>query len=94
MKKSIRKLLVTVIFVFSISLLITDAAQAKPKFSKSTKTITIGKTYILKIKGIKTKNIKKVTFKAGNKKVISVKKLSNKAVKDRKSTRLNSSHIH
>ncbi len=81
MKKSIRKLLVTVIFVFSISLLITDAAQAKPKFSKSTKTITIGKTYILKIKGIKTKNIKKVTFKAGNKKVISVKKLSNKAVK-------------
>jgi transglutaminase/protease-like cytokinesis protein 3 len=81
MKKLIRKLLVTVIFVFSISLMITDAAQAKPKFSKSTKTITIGKTYTLKIKGIKTKNIKKVTFKAGNKKVISVKKLSNKAVK-------------
>lgn len=81
MKKSIRKILVTAIFVFSISMLVTDAAQAKPKFSKSTKTITIGKTYTLKIKGIKTKNIKKVTFKAGNKKVISVKKLSNKAVK-------------
>ncbi len=81
MKKSIRKLLVTVIFVFSISLLLTDAAQAKPKLNKTEKTITVGKTYTLKIKGIKTKNIKKVTFKAGNKKVISVKKLSNKAVK-------------
>lgn len=81
MKKSIRKLLVMVLFVFSISLLVTDAIQAKPKFNKSTKTIAVGKTYTLKIKGIKTKNIKKVTFKSSNKKVILVKKLSKKTAK-------------
>lgn len=81
MKKSKRKLVVAALVFFSISLLVASPAQAKPKLNKAAKTITVGKSYILKVKKIKTKNIKKVMFKEGNKKVVSVKKLSNKAVK-------------
>ena len=76
MKKSIRKLLVTAIFVFSISLLLTDTAQAKPKLNKTAKTITVGKSYTLKVKGLNVKKVKKVTFKTSNKKVVSIKKKS------------------
>lgn len=78
MKKSLTRLLVAILFVFSISLLVTNATQAKPKLNKTTKVMIKGNKYTLKIKGVKNRNLKAVTFKTSKKSVVKVKKTSKK----------------
>lgn len=78
MKKSLTRLLVAILFVFSISLLVTNATQAKPKLNKITKVMIKGNKYTLKIKGVKNRNLKAVTFKTSKKSVVKVKKTSKK----------------
>ena len=66
----IMMILLTVTFMFAN----TKNVSAKVTFNKTSKSITKGKSYTIKISGVKSKNIKKVKLKY-NKKIIKVKKL-------------------
>lgn len=63
-------ILLTATFMFAN----TKNVSAKVTFNKTSKSITKGKNYTIKISGVKSKNIKKVKLKY-NKKIIKVKKL-------------------
>ena len=63
-------ILLTVTFMFANA----KNVSAKVTFNKTSKSITKGKNYTIKISGVKSKNIKKVKLKY-NKKIIKVKKL-------------------
>ena len=64
-----------ILFAMTFILVNSDEVSAKAiKFNKTSKTITKGKSYTIKISGLKLKRIKKVTLKY-NKKVIKVKRI-------------------
>lgn len=64
-----------ILFTMTLMLISSDDVSAKTvKFNKTSKTITKGKSYTIKISGLKLKRIKKVTLKY-NKKVIKVKRI-------------------
>ena len=66
-KASMRSLLILFVLILSFS---TPANAAKVKLNKKSLTLTVGKTYKLKVKGTK----KKVKWSSSNKKVASVNK--------------------
>jgi len=66
----IMMILLTVTFMFAN----TKNVSAKVTFNKTSKSITKGKNYTIKISGVKNRSIKKVKLKY-NKKIIKVKKL-------------------
>lgn len=64
-----------ILFAITFILVNSNEVSAKAiKFNKTSKTITKGKSYTIKISGLKLKRIKKVTLKY-NKKVIKVKRI-------------------
>ena len=64
-----------ILFTMTLMLISSDDVSAKTvKFNKTSKTITKGKSYTIKISGLKLKRIKKVTLKY-NKKVIKVRRI-------------------
>lgn len=64
-----------ILFAMTFILVNSDEVSAKAiRFNKTSKTITKGKSYTIKISGLKLKRIKKVTLKY-NKKVIKVKRI-------------------
>lgn len=72
--KAMKKLSVILIMTLLMIGTMTASVSAAPKLNKKSKTMTVGQRYTLKVKGISSGNIKKVTFKSGNKKVVSVSK--------------------
>lgn len=72
--KMIKKFNVILILTLLMLGTMTVSVSAAPKLNKKSKTMTVGQRYTLKVKGISSGNIKKVTFKSGNKKVVSVSK--------------------
>ncbi len=75
MKKS-KVLMVAVMLFIAVMTMATTSVSAAPKLNRKAKTITAGKKYTIRIKGIKQKNIKKVKFTTTKKKVATVKKKS------------------
>lgn len=64
-----------ILFAMTFMLVNSDEVSAKAiRFNKTSKTITKGKSYTIKISGLKLKRIKKVTLKY-NKKIIKVKRI-------------------
>ena len=64
-----------ILFAITFILVNSNEVSAKAiKFNKTSKTITKGKSYTIKISGLKLKRVKKVTLKY-NKKVIKVKRI-------------------
>ena len=66
-KNSIRSFLVLFVLIFSFSM---PANAARVKLNKKSLSLTVGKTYKLKVKGTK----KKVKWNSSNKKVVTVSK--------------------
>lgn len=75
MKKS-KLLMVAVMLFMAVMTMATTSVSAAPKLNRKAKTITAGKKYTIRVKGIKQKNIKKVKFTSTKKKVATVKKKS------------------
>lgn len=74
--KAIKKLSVILAVILLMAGMVTVSASAAPKLklNRKSKTMTVGQTFILKVKGINSGKIKKVTFKSNNKKVATVSK--------------------
>lgn len=76
MKKSKLLMVAAMLFMAVMTMAATTSVSAAPKLNRKAKTITAGKKYTIRIKGIKQKNIKKVKFTTTKKKVATVKKKS------------------
>ena len=75
MKKS-KVFVVAAMLFMAVMTMATTSVSAAPKLNRKAKTITAGKKYTIRVKGIKQKNIKKVKFTSTKKKVATVKKKS------------------
>lgn len=76
MKKSKLLMVAAMLFMAVMTMATTSVSAAAPKLNRKAKTITAGKKYTIRVKGINQKNIKKVKFTSTKKKVATVKKKS------------------
>lgn len=63
-----------ILLIMTFMFISTKEVSAKVRFNKTSKTVTKGKNYTIKISGVRLKKIKKVTLKY-NKKIIKIKRL-------------------
>lgn len=77
-KKTLMFLLI--LFAMTFALMGNDEVLAKVRFNRTSKTIIKGKSYTVKISGVKLKKIKKVKLKY-NKKILKVRKVKKNTYK-------------
>lgn len=77
-KKTLMFLLI--LFAMTFALMGNDEVSAKVRFNRTSKTIIKGKSYTVKISGVKLKKIKKVKLKY-NKKILKVRKVKKNTYK-------------
>lgn len=73
-------MIMMVLLIMTFMVISTKEVSAKVRFNKTSKTVRKGKSYTLKITGVKLKKIKKVTLKY-DKKIVKVKRIKKNSYK-------------